>query len=83
MLFGVIVVGAVLQNGTTNWLVGAGTCFWLVAERVWRVETRVANSLQTVLVGIYIIMATGIWYHEFENLSVDGEDLIRNATHPN
>jgi Ca2+/H+ antiporter len=26
MLFGVIVVGAVLQGGTTNWLVGAGTC---------------------------------------------------------
>jgi hypothetical protein len=26
MLFGVIVVGAVLQNGTTNWLVGAGMC---------------------------------------------------------
>jgi Ca2+/H+ antiporter len=25
MLFGVIVVGAVLQGGTTNWLVGAGT----------------------------------------------------------
>jgi Ca2+:H+ antiporter len=27
MLFGVIVVGAVLQGGTTNWLVGAGTFF--------------------------------------------------------
>lgn len=25
MLFGVVVVGAVLQGGTTNWLVGAGT----------------------------------------------------------
>jgi hypothetical protein len=40
------------------------------------------HAYTSVLVGIYIIMATGIWYHELENLSVDGEDLIRNASYP-
>ena len=34
------------------------------------------------MVGIYIIMATGIWFHELENLAVDAEDLIRNGTLP-
>jgi Ca2+/H+ antiporter len=57
LVFGVICVAAILQGGTTNWLVGA------------------------VLVGIYIIMATGIWFHELEDLTVDGEVAIRNHTH--
>lgn len=47
--FCTVVVGAVLQNGSTNWLVGA------------------------CLVGIYIMFAAGIWYHEIENLSIDAE----------
>ena len=49
LFFGVIVVGAVLQSGSTNWLVGA------------------------ILVGIYIIFASGIWFHEFEELTIDAE----------
>ena len=56
LVFGVICVAAVLQGGTTNWLVGA------------------------ILVGVYIIIATGIWFHELENLAVDGEVAIRNQT---
>lgn len=40
------------------------------------------SLLHAVMVGIYIIMATGIWFHELENLAVDGEDLIRNGTLP-
>ena len=49
--FCTVVVAAALQNGTTNWLVGA------------------------CLVGIYIMFAAGIWYHETENLSYDAEGI--------
>ena len=56
LVFGVICVAAVLQGGTTNWLVGA------------------------ILVGVYVIIATGIWFHELEDLAVDGEVAIRNQT---
>jgi Ca2+/H+ antiporter len=52
LLLCTLVVAAVLQGGTTNWMVGA------------------------MLIGIYIIFAAGIWFHEIENLSVDTEDLI-------
>jgi Ca2+/H+ antiporter len=47
LFFGVIVVSAILQGGTTNWLVGV------------------------MLVGIYIMFAAGIWFHELEDLDVD------------
>ncbi|GKZ00743.1 hypothetical protein MPSEU_001026200 [Mayamaea pseudoterrestris] len=33
-----------------------------------------------ILVGVYVIIATGIWFHEMEDLSVDGEVAIRNQT---
>ncbi|GAX11700.1 Ca2+:H+ antiporter [Fistulifera solaris] len=49
LFFGVMVVGVILQSGTTNWLVGA------------------------ILVGIYVIFASGIWFHEVEELTVDAE----------
>ncbi|GAX20759.1 hypothetical protein FisN_7Hh070 [Fistulifera solaris] len=49
LFFGVMVVGAILQSGSTNWLVGA------------------------ILVGIYVIFASGIWFHEVEELTVDAE----------
>ena len=47
LFFGVIVVAAILQGGSTNWLVGA------------------------MLVGIYVMFAAGIWYHQLEDLNVD------------
>lgn len=56
LFFGVVVVAAVMQGGTTNWLVGI------------------------ILIGVYIIFAAGIWFHEVENLSIDAEDLIVNVT---
>jgi Ca2+/H+ antiporter len=33
-----------------------------------------------LLIGIYIMMAAGIWFHVVEDLTVDAEILIRNAT---
>lgn len=56
LLFCVLVVGAVLQGGTTNWLVGV------------------------ILIGVYIIFAAGIWFHELEELTVDAELRIGNYT---
>jgi Ca2+:H+ antiporter len=56
MFLAVVVVAAVLQGGTTNWLVGA------------------------TLMGIYTIIAAGIWFHELEDLSVDAELAINNST---
>ena len=56
MFLAVIVVAAVLQGGTTNWLVG------------------------TTLIGIYVMIAAGIWFHELENLSIDAEIAINNST---
>ena len=56
LFFGVVMVGAVLQGGTTNWLVGA------------------------MLVGTYIIFASGIYFHEREDLTVDAEQFIGNMT---
>jgi len=49
LVFGVMVLSAILQGGMTNWLV----C--------------------VILVGINIMFATGIWFHEVENLTVDLE----------
>ena len=56
MFLAVIVVAAVLQGGTTNWLVGA------------------------TLIGIYVMIAAGIWFHELEDLSIDAELAINNST---
>lgn len=56
LFLAVIVVAAVLQGGTTNWLVGA------------------------TLIGIYIMLATGFWFHELEALSVDAELIFHNQT---
>jgi len=52
----VICVAAVLQGGTTNWLVGF------------------------TLIGIYVMMASGFYFHELENLSTDAEIAIQNNT---
>jgi Ca2+:H+ antiporter len=49
LFLAVVVVAAVLQGGTTNWLVGA------------------------TLIGIYVMIATGFWFHTLEDLSVDAE----------
>lgn len=51
LFLAVIVVAAVLQGGTTNWLIGS------------------------TMVGIYIMIAAGFWFHELENLSVDVESI--------
>ena len=50
LFFCTVLVAAVLQGGSTNWLVGS------------------------MLVGVYIMFAAGIWFHEIENLSIDVED---------
>lgn len=52
-----VVVAAVLQGGTTNWMVGA------------------------MLIGVYIMFAAGIWFHEIENLSINTEELIDSMHH--
>jgi Ca2+/Na+ antiporter len=56
LFLAVVVVAAVLQGGTTNWLVGV------------------------TLIGIYIMLAAGFWFHELEDLSVDAEIAINNST---
>jgi Ca2+/H+ antiporter len=58
LFFSVLVVGAVLTSGTSNWLTGA------------------------MLVGIYVIFASGIWFHELEILTVDQEDSMGTTTDP-
>jgi len=58
LIFSVVSVAAVLQGGTTNWLVGA------------------------YLLGVYFMVAAGFWFHELENLSIDGELLnLHNHTY--
>jgi len=56
LIFSVVSVAAVLQGGTTNWLVG------------------------TYLLGVYFMIGAGFWFHETENLSVDG-DLLNLHNH--
>lgn len=56
LFLAVIVVAAVLQGGTTNWLVGA-TC-----------------------ISVYVMIATGFWFHSLEDLSVDAESFGQNET---
>ena len=56
LIFSVVSVAAVLQGGTTNWLVG------------------------TYLLGVYFMVGAGFWFHEAENLSVDG-DLLNLYKH--
>jgi Ca2+:H+ antiporter len=51
LFLAVIVVAAILQGGTTNWMVGA------------------------TLIGIYVMIATGFWFHTLEDLSVDAESI--------
>lgn len=52
LFFCTVLVAAVLQGGSTNWLVGA------------------------MLVGVYIMFAAGIWFHEIEILSIDEDSEI-------
>ena len=56
LLLAVISVAAVLQGGTTNWLVG------------------------TTMIGIYVMIATGFWFHALEDLSTDEEIVDSNTT---
>jgi len=56
LFLAVIVVAAVLQGGTTNWLVGA-TC-----------------------ISVYVMIATGFWFHSLEDLSVDAETVGQDPT---
>ena len=56
LFLAVVVVAAVLQGGTTNWLVGV------------------------TLIGIYVMLATGFWFHSLEELSVDAEIAVHNIT---
>mmetsp|Transcript_11315 Transcript_11315/g.17282 ORF Transcript_11315/g.17282 Transcript_11315/m.17282 type:complete len:424 (+) Transcript_11315:427-1698(+) len=56
LIFSVVSVAAVLQGGTTNWLVGA------------------------YLLGVYFMIGAGFWFHQTENLSVDG-DLLNLHNH--
>lgn len=56
LLLSVLVSAAVLQGGTTNWLVGL------------------------IMMGIYMMIATGFWFHEDEDLSYDAEAAISNST---
>jgi len=56
MFLAVVVIAAILQGGTTNWLVGA-TCM-----------------------SVYIMIATGFWFHSLEELSVDEETFGQNET---
>lgn len=49
LIFSVVSVAAVLQGGTTNWLVG---CY---------------------LMGVYFMVSAGFWFHELEDLTIDGE----------
>jgi len=56
LFLAVVVVAAILQGGTTNWLVGA-TC-----------------------ISVYVMIATGFWFHSLEDLSVDAETFGQNAT---
>jgi Ca2+:H+ antiporter len=58
LFLSVVVIAAVLQGGTTNWLVGA-TC-----------------------ISVYVMIATGFWFHSLEDLSVDAESMGHNATIP-
>jgi len=56
LFLAVVVIAAVLQGGTTNWLVGA-TC-----------------------ISVYVMIATGFWFHSLEDLSVDAETVGQNLT---
>jgi len=56
LFLAVVVIAAVLQGGTTNWLVGA-TC-----------------------ISVYVMIATGFWFHSLEDLSVDAESVGQNST---
>jgi Ca2+:H+ antiporter len=56
LFLSVVVVAAILQGGTTNWLVG------------------------TSLIGVYVMIAAGFWFHELENLSTDAELIYNNDT---
>lgn len=51
LFLAVVVVAAVLQGGTTNWMVGA------------------------TLISIYVMIATGFWFHTLEDLAIDAESL--------
>jgi len=85
LVFATFVVGSTLQSGSTNWLVGVGT-YWIVGYRSkgllsFALLTALFRLLGSeVFVGIYIIMSAGIWFHETEVLTVDGEVAIRNIT---
>jgi Ca2+:H+ antiporter len=54
LFLAVVIIAAILQGGTTNWLVGA-TC-----------------------ISVYVMIASGFWFHSLEDLSVDAEIVGHN-----
>jgi Ca2+:H+ antiporter len=83
VLPGCVLIGAAVDRSMTLFFHGYETvCLLLGVLCVSSIlQGGTTNWLVGVfLMGIYIMIATGIWFHESENLSTDAEIAIHNST---
>ena len=78
-----LLIGMVIDRSMTLYFHGYETaCLFFGVVTVGAILQGGTTNWLTgaMLVGIYIMLASGIWFHELEDLTVDAEELIRNAT---
>jgi Ca2+/H+ antiporter len=83
VLPGSVLIGAVMDRSMTLYFHGyETTClFFGTIVTVAVLQGGTSNWLTgAMMVGIYVMMATGVYFHELEDLSLDAELLIRNMT---
>jgi len=83
VLPGCVLIGMLVDRSMTLYFRGYETCclFLSVICVACVLQGGTTNWLVgAMLIGIYIMLATGFWFHETENLSTDAELLFHNQT---
>ena len=83
VLPGSVIIGMMMDRSMTLFFHGYETVCLLFATVVTGAVLQGGTTNWAVgimLVGIYVMMAAGIWFHTLEDLTIDAEILIRNVT---
>jgi len=83
VLPGSVIIGAFVDRSMTLYFRGYETCclFLGVVVVAATLQGGTTNWLVGVqLIGIYVMLAAGFWFHELEDLSRDQEEIFQNGT---
>mmetsp|Transcript_550 Transcript_550/g.842 ORF Transcript_550/g.842 Transcript_550/m.842 type:complete len:578 (+) Transcript_550:27-1760(+) len=83
VLPGSVIIGAFVDRSMTLYFRGYETCclFLGVVVVAATLQGGTTNWLVGVqLIGVYVMLAAGFWFHELEDLSQDEEQIFQNGT---